>query len=300
VQYKIDWFAFTFPITLLGDKDNEYTLSHILMAFHDHTKHGFLGIVTNSLWQWQQSAGFYTHRIQCPKTLITLSWSAGNPYAQFEAGGQAMDKLREKLSTFDVIRCAGTRTTRLDFAVDIETAISPKEFSVWRDSSRIVSEGLFTSVTGETVYVGSRKSDRMARVYRYAAPHPRSHLLRVEAEYKGDAAKQAADELCKFDLKTVCLSAHLPFGWHHPVWQPGNADFSKIPARAYDREGAGTLRWLRTAVVPAIRKAHHSGLIDFHEFIQENFGDLLDELENQEGDEAGKVVCDQGNQGGDQ
>jgi hypothetical protein len=48
-------------------------------------------------------------------------------------------------------------------------------------------------------------------------------------------------------------------------------EVSKIPARAYDSEGAGTLRWLNRTVVPAIKKASQQGLIDLRQWLQDNF-----------------------------
>jgi hypothetical protein len=272
---KLDWFSFTFPISLQGEKDNEYTLNAILLAFHDHTSHSFLRIATARLWQWEAPAGFYTNRIKCPKSSIQIQWSAGNPFALCVLSGQACDMVLKSISVAELARSANGRCTRCDFAVDIETAQQPKEFidAGWSDAFK--SSGHVESPTGTTYYVGSRNAERMARVYRYASPHPRSHLLRVEAEYKGDAAKMSCQHLVEHSLTQVTLSAHLPFGWRSPVWQPGNIEISKIPARKYDREGAGTLRWLELSVVPALKSAHKEGLISLKQWFDDHFHDLL-------------------------
>lgn len=70
---------------------------------------------------------------------------------------------------------------------------------------------------------------------------------------------------------STSLSVNLPYGWRHPIWKPDNAEVSKIPARAYDGEGAGTLRWLETTVVPALKKAHDKGLIDLRLWLNDHF-----------------------------
>lgn len=267
---KLDWVSFTFPMPLVGEKDDEYTLGQVLMAFHDHTAHRFLGVVTNALWQWKPVAGFYTHRIQCPSTLLTVSWKGGNPYALVEISGQAVDLVLKSISASDLAKATGERCTRVDFAVDIETGVQPSEFTFYRHEEAFKSTSFIKSETGETVYIGSRKSERMARVYRYYLPHPRANLLRVEAEYKGDAAKEACKAIVERSLTEVTLSAHLPFGWHHPVWDVGDVEVSKIAARKYDDEGANTLRWLMLTVAPAIKKAHQEGLISLDEFIDEH------------------------------
>jgi hypothetical protein len=271
---KLDWFSFTFPITLLGEKDNEYTLTHILSAFHDHTGQRLLPVVTKSLWSWVQSAGFYTHKIQCPKSLITISWNAGNPFALCEISGQAVDVVLLHVSVHELALAGNKRATRLDFAVDFETEVSPEAFTALRNERAFSAYAFYTTETGDTCYVGSRNGERMARVYRYNSPHPRSHLLRAEVEYKGDAAKVACEALTRSALTEVALQCHLPFGWKHPLWQPGKAEISKLPARYYDNEGAGTLKWLEETVVPAIKKADENGLISLTEWLKSHFPKL--------------------------
>lgn len=275
MQCKLDWFSFTFPISPLGEKDNEYTLSHLLLAFHDHTAHRFLGVVTDSLWSWLAPVGFYRNRIQCPRTGCEIHWSGDNAYALFQASGQAVEKLLTQLDIKTIALSSNGRATRMDFAIDFVTDVPPSDFAERRDSGRIRASGRYTSETGETCYVGSRSGDRMARVYRYNPPHPRAHLLRAEVELKGDAAKIACDELTRSELTKVCLQAHLPFGWQHPLWRPGEAEISKLPARAYDREGAGTLLWLDQTVVPAIKKASEKGLINLSEWLTRHFPDEM-------------------------
>jgi hypothetical protein len=59
------------------------------------------------------------------------------------------------------------------------------------------------------------------------------------------------------------------FGWKHAVWQPQTVTDGKIRAQRHDKDDAGTLRWLITAVAPAMRKAQESGLIDVLDFVEE-------------------------------
>lgn len=272
---KLDWFSFTFPISLQGEKDNEFTLNAILLAFHDFTAHRFLGVVTNGLWEFRPPTGFYQSRIECPKTSLSIHWTTGNPHALCVLSGQSCDVVLKSIDSFSLARAAGGRATRLDFAVDIETDQQPKEFFDAGFALSIRSYGNIESATGSTYYVGSRGSDRMARIYRYSEPHPRSHLLRVEAEYKGDAAKMACELMTRLELTEVCLSAHAHFSWQSPLWQPVHLSISKIPARKYDREGAGTLRWLELSVVPALKSAHQEGLIELKKWFDTHFKELL-------------------------
>jgi hypothetical protein len=147
----------------------------------------------------------------------------------------------------------------------MECDIKPRDFVASRNTERFKTSGFFASETGETCYVGARGGERMARVYRYVAPHPRSHLLRAETEYKGQAARKLAEHLLSVSLIEVTLAAHLPFGWSHPIWDTGDMVISKIPARAYDKSHDCRWKWISEVCWPAIQKAHHDGIIDLDE-----------------------------------
>lgn len=266
---KIDYCRFTFPIALLGNQDESWTLNHILMAFHDHTQHLLLGVVTAGRWVWRETAGFYDKKIECPKTKLSIEWKAGNPHALVNITGTSCDLLLQTITAADLAKATNGRCTRMDFAVDFPTEIKPSEFTEIRGSNKTSTFSTVNSPTGETCYIGSRSSERMARVYRYYPPHPRSHLLRVEAEYKGDAAKEACKALMDREEQEVIYSAHLPFKWMHPIWLERVPVTEKIPARAYDKEGAETLKWLVDVVAPSLRKAHERGLINLVDWVKE-------------------------------
>jgi len=275
MQIKLDWYSFTFPIGQVGDGDGSYEVMQILLSFHDFTLHAFLDIVTARTWSFESSAGFYKYRIRCPKSGLCISWKPYNQYAQAELSGQVCDYVTARMAITDLMNASHGRCTRCDLATDFETDVLPADFVAMRGPSRITSNGHQNSPTGLTEYVGSRSSGRMARVYRYFGPHPRSHLLRVEVEYKGDAAKQLVAEISSSGLILATASANLPFAWMHPLWDIDRAAVSKIPARYYDRNGAGTLAWLNDSVAPALRKAHEKGLIDLAMWIYKHFDDIL-------------------------
>lgn len=239
--------------------------------FHSSSGGIFIGVVENSAWPMVEAHGFYSNAIRDPITGITISWGKGSPYSLVQCSGQVCDKLLERIDTNVLARAANGRATRIDLAVDMYCDIDPRDFVAQRNSPRFSGSGYITSETGTTCYVGSRQAERMARVYRYNSPHPRSHLLRAETEYKGEAAKTLCEIMSLVTLTEVTLSAHLPFGWQHPIWDTSGAVVSKIPARAYDKHGAETLKWLNDVVVPSIKKAGEMGLIDLREWLGKNF-----------------------------
>jgi len=85
--------------------------------------------------------------------------------------------------------------SRVDLAVDIDTVTTPLSFDAQCSPDRVNTRSKMSSSTGETVYIGSRSSERFVRVYRYKPPHPRIHLLRVEFQLKGDYARALAQNV---------------------------------------------------------------------------------------------------------
>jgi hypothetical protein len=82
------------------------------------------------------------------------------------------------------------RLTRLDLCVSVASEI---DLDYWYHRQRAAGTKIKASlINGETLYVGSRKSDRFWRVYdkalEQAVPGP---LYRIELELKGDRARQA-------------------------------------------------------------------------------------------------------------
>jgi len=140
--------------------------------------------------------------------------------------------------------------TRFDLAVDIETETLPAVFAAER-SPRWTTTKEIKSLTGQTYYVGSDAGDRYARVYRYYPPHERSHLLRVEMIHKKRSAREAFEHYLHNAPGDTAAVAGNSYKWQHPDWTPHAP--GKIKSWRPNEGKAGTLRWLRTQVMPAIR-----------------------------------------------
>lgn len=265
---KLDWFSFTFPVRTVDAPKDDITTAGIMSAFHAWTGGVFIGCVDGEKWTVAQERGHYKNRIECPITGVSISWNGKDVYAFAELSGRACDNVLSRIDVPRLAAAANGRATRIDLAVDIECDINPSEFVAQRNDGHFKTSGFYTSETGETCYVGSRSGDRMARVYRYKAPHPRAHLLRAEAEYKGQAAKKLAERLQSASLIEVTVAAHLPFGWTHPVWLFGDMEVSPIKARAYDKSNDGRWHWLMTVCWPALKKADFDGVINLSEMIE--------------------------------
>lgn len=268
MDFKIDWLSFTLPMRGIPGGAGEETIKHIDTFLELAIGSDWVPVAAGHVWQLEKGRGFYNFRIRNAETKVAVSWGDTNPHVYVECSGEACDLINRLGILENLIGKVATRTSRIDFAVDIETDISPNEFIVNIDGKAFKTSGHISSENGETCYIGSRKSERMARVYRYHKPHPRSHLLRVEAEYKGDAAKVAAAAVVAEGVRSACLAAHLPFRWGHPVWRPDDSTYTKLPARKYDTEQASTVRWLYGTVAQSLVKAHQSGLINLAEWLE--------------------------------
>lgn len=159
------------------------------------------------------------------------------------------------------------RASRVDIAIDMITSMAPKEFLEYLELPEGLSRTSITSGTGQTEYVGSQKSDRFLRVYRYAEPHPRADKLRLEFVYRRDYAKKVACELAGGNLRGIARAALDHVGCTHPVLAFGGVRGADITAsRKHAKSNAGTLLWLRSACAPALARMLQAGEIDFETF----------------------------------
>lgn len=274
---SIDYYAFTLPIRApFGEIDHESiafainSFTSLMSAEHSH-KFG-----TGS-WGVEQAKGFYSLRLRHEVTGVALSIGTINSHVFCELSGRACNNLDAIDQLQSIIRATYTHCSRIDFAIDILTDCDPERFSAFRNGRAFKSNGTINSPSGKTCYFGSRSSERMARVYRYFKPHPRSDFLRVEAEYKGNAAKVAAEHLLKTTLFQACLDAHKPFGWTHPDWDEKEHVGEKIAYKSYNPSNASTVRWLYGDVITALRKAIADGLVELDDWLMVLSGDKKQE-----------------------
>lgn len=192
------------------------------------------------------------------------------PHALIEISGKGCEALRE-MNTLELVLAAfRQRVTRIDIACDMESISPPHEFAEMRDIGRFKAHSFVLSSDGETYYVGSKTSDRYARVYRYHAPHERWKYLRSEFVLKGELAKMAAPRLANGELLQMAAELGNTFGWTHPEWQPDHLTEAKAKGWRPDRREGKTLFWLADTVAPLLVRLHSEGVIDVHEWFAEH------------------------------
>jgi len=264
--HKIDYYAFTLPARLAYNEVTDEISNFVQQTFTSILPSSDMQTSFESGWSIERAKGFYTHRLRHEGTGIALSFGNINAHVYVELSGKACDCLESANILGSLIATTAARCSRIDFAVDFVTDRSPEEFSYHRNEKRWKFVSHIVSASGTTDYIGSRTGERMARVYRYNEPHPRAHMLRVEAEYKGAAAKAIVKELETHTLYEVCMAAHAVFGWYHPIWGKDDHDAVKVPYSSHSPDNAATVRWLYGVVASSIRKAIQDGLIDWETF----------------------------------
>lgn len=186
----------------------------------------------------------------------------------YELSGRGCEVLRNSALAVEMLSTFGERVTRIDIACDVRTDERPADFSNQRSGSAFRSLGFMRSDAGETVYIGSAKSDRFCRVYRYDPPHPRSDLLRIEFVFRRDYAKATAASIVEANgINSVVSAAGNSFQFTSPQWRPDVKTDEKLQAPIVSRKDEDTVRWLYKACAPALARCLKSGAVDLSDFL---------------------------------
>lgn len=187
----------------------------------------------------------------------------------YELSGRACEGLRSHSAACAFVSPIIERVTRIDYAVDVRCATRPTVFCNARSHKGFRSLSYIQSDTGETVYVGSPKSDRFCRVYRYNPPHPRAELLRIEFVFRRGLAKAAAQSL--FDAQSdEVFAATLgnTYGWIHPVWKPAVQTDERLRAPIVTRHSDETVTWLYKQCAPALARKLKEEALNLPDFLE--------------------------------
>jgi hypothetical protein len=230
---KIDWYSFTLPLTTALSETGVDTLEAINFQLAQLPMWGFDPLSADGTWRVVPAHGFYEYVGTHLLSGLSVSWGSVNAHLFVQLPGAACDFFRHQGCFLALVKATSARTSRVDAAIDILTATRPVDFVRAGFAKRFQgTHGHIVSETGETLYVGNRKSDRCARVYRYSPPHPRAAFLRVEAEYKSHAARALAAILAVDGEREACIAAHKIFEWASPEMK---VDFLVHPHWPRDR-----------------------------------------------------------------
>jgi len=272
MRTHIDWLTFTIPMVYDTEEGDNYARA-IQSGLMDMFKSALVEAVFRGEFKHEKrSRAPYKDTWMDADGGISIYASPNLTHCTIEISGQGCEKLIELGVIAELLERCHERVTRIDVATDIETTTLPSEFVKQLSHERMRASGYQQSATGETNYVGSKKSDRYARVYRYFEPHPRSHLLRIEHVFRREYAKVVAQSLLDNSLESVAAAAGKAFGWAHVDWQPEAAQHADISIVAPERAAGSTVTWLVRSVAPAIRRLIADGTIrNAQDFFEQYF-----------------------------
>lgn len=264
---KIDYLSFTVMVDVRQAGEGNLLESAVIEALQSHHPQFVEGFAQRVTWSSGGGRGHYSQALFSQASYATIRFGGSANHILVEMPGTACAIARDEGCLAQIVEEAAQRLTRLDVAVDIPGGCSPRDFVLAGYNERFKSYAEIVSESGCTEYVGSMKSERFARVYMYAAPHPRAGTLRVETVLRSQYAKAAAECLVTGDVLTLATMCGNSFGWKHPAWQPKSLTDGKLKASRADRHEPGRVRWLYQVVAPAIVKASREGLLDLEEFV---------------------------------
>lgn len=223
-------------------------------------------------YKWTRSKGRAPYGIawQHPTGGITIFYHVSLPHALVEISGKGCDFLTEKSSLEKVMTVVAHRVTRVDIACDMLTSTDPFEFVNAGKPNRFKSYANMSSESGDTCYVGSRSSNRYARVYRYNPPHERSHFLRCEFVIKAADAKMVVKRILETSVRSIAATFGDTFGWSHETWEIDASESAELAVYRPERHEGKTLFWLADTIAPLLARLHNEGIINVNNWVDEN------------------------------
>lgn len=190
-------------------------------------------------------------------------------------GGTDLAILRDTLKMSDrellaIFMRAATSFTRIDYCVNIDAGHPSELIEQWHDGNkegRVKTVQRFDSHSGDggyTVYVGSRQSDKLLRVYDKAAELKKLGdfvLTRIELQTRKKVAHRMAKAMARDGIKEVGKQVIRDFvnfpdlAWWNDALDGDTVDVQLTPAKETSYE-----RWLLEQVLPSIEKRIKAGV----------------------------------------
>lgn len=273
---SIDWISFSFAMTVV-----QQTFSHRLWdragdALNEQFPLFYERMLYGHEFTPRVGRAPYNGMTQRDDNGVAVFANQRLEHGLVEIGGIGMDTLGGFEAELELLNSVQDRVTRLDVAVDIFTEVKPEEFCAFRTPGKFKAWSQAESQSGSTVYIGSRKSDRYARVYRYYEPHPRHQFLRVEHVLKAEQAKLAIAQLNEYGSERFIAMLGNTFGWNHEAWQTEENTGEALKAWRPERRQGKTVAWIYSQVIPALLKLHRDDILNMHQVWAE---DILPELD---------------------
>lgn len=274
MDIKVDYLSFTQPANMRGVGHGDEATAMLWDTLEAAGQSNLLMFLEGAQAIFRNGRGHYGAGVFFEDLNISIWWGGISDHILVEIAGVGCQALRDAGFLMLVVAAAAPRCTRIDIACDSAAFGAPAEFVAHGHNERFKSKSSITSDTGDTEYVGTTKSERFARIYRYHAPHPRAGITRVEMVSRSDYAKSVAEIVVREGVIAAAAALGASYKWKSPAWNLTQATDSRVKAKKHDHDGAERLRWLLRAVKPALIQSHKDGLIDLEEFFNQVWIDM--------------------------
>lgn len=276
---SIDWLSFTCAMEVSQYQMSFSIWERVGQALHEQFPLAKRAFVDGYDWTPRVGRAPYNSASQRADNGVMAFAHQRISNALFEVGGIGMDALGSFDAELAVAQEVQPRLTRIDIACDIFCETRPDEFAKQRSNDKFRAWSEAVSDSGHTVYIGSKSSDRYARVYRYNPPHPRSQFLRVEHVLKAEQARLAVEDIRQGGMDEFVAKLGNTFGWSHADWNPVvNSDEALAAWRPERRQGK-TVSWMYGTVIPSLKKLIREGVMSEKDFLAELHAKDIDRTE---------------------
>jgi len=259
---KVDWISFVVRLDSAFDGGSTFHNDYVMGMLRDLFA-GDTGVAMfDQPFAVARGRAPYSVCLRREDQHLSVFYGGKQAHILIEITGAGCEALERRSQLVPLLEMVGPVLTRLDVAVDLPVSCKPIEFVSAGYSARIKANSSMVSDTGETVYIGSRDSERYCQVYRYNPPHPRSEWLRVEYVNKHENAAHIASLILDVGLPEVVARLGNVFAWKHPAWQPDKTTEATVSGWTPERRHGATVRWLLTSVFPAMARLVKDGTID--------------------------------------
>lgn len=276
----IDWLSFTFGVGQDDDRRSDQMQRVVEEQLRAQLGTSVQLIFDGQDWTPRSGRAPYSLSWQRADGGMTIFCHPALPHALVEISGKGCEYLAADMEAGQFLEAVSGTLTRLDLACDMLTETRPHYFIQHREAGRFKAWSEVVSESGHTIYVGSKQSDRYARVYRYNDPHPRAHLLRSEFVLKAEQARLAAKAILTDGLDSYAAAIGNTFGWTHPDWKPAVQTDAEAAAWRPERRQGKTVRWVYSQVLPSLLRLHADGALDLREFWEQNILPQLDKADD--------------------
>lgn len=261
----IDWLSFTIHW-------NQEALHRFGKAF---SLERIAAALTNQAGAWipqasRQHYPFVVSSALTPALCVMASEPDDRMGVHVSWGGSALQTVNPRA----VLRQAlamGANITRIDIAIDWPHNLLLGSMKMWLDmgdaETRARDWNLITGRKGQTLYVGSRTSEKFLRIYDKAAEQGiDGPWFRIELECKGDSARGIAQHVDSegYVYFGDIIKGFCDFPKYDP-WQQATTSPTLLEGIPRPEKRRDTFSWLMKSVAPSVAKL----LVEDHEkFVQ--------------------------------